>query len=111
MRYTVANSPKVGGCRDIPCRKGQAPSLQGNGCGFAGRCGLTLVLLRNVGDDVPYVEKLRIRRTFMEISQLLRGRRDAAPYKAAAGSSLPSPSGGRWHPPIPREADDGRGRT
>ena len=25
-------------------------------------------------------------------------------------SLTPMPSGGRWHPPLPREADDGRGR-
>ena len=32
--------------------------------------------------------------------------------KPPANSQLPfpSPGGGRWHPPIPREADDGRGR-
>ena len=67
-----------------------APSLQGNGCEFAERGGLSLVLLRNVGDDVPYGEKLRIRRTFMEISQLLRGRRDAAPYKTPMRAFRPS---------------------
>ena len=45
-------------------------------------------------------------------SHVLRGRRDAGPYKAAACfPPFPSPSGRRWHPPIPREADDGRGRT
>ena len=68
---------------------------------------MTLVLLRNVGDDVPYVEKLRIRRTFMEISQLLRGRRDAAPYKAAAGSSLSFPLWGKVAFAVRRMTEEG----
>ena len=33
------------------------------------------------------------------------------PPTANSQPPFPSPSGGRWHPPIPREADDGRGRT
>ena len=39
MRYTFAISPKVGGQRSISCRKGQAPSLRGNGCEFVQSCG------------------------------------------------------------------------
>ena len=39
MRSTLADSPKVGGQRSISCRKGQAPSLRGNGCEFVQSCG------------------------------------------------------------------------
>ena len=126
MRDTFANSPKVGGHPGVPCRKGQAPSLRGRG--YAERRGrrslpgrkrirrrwwlVFAVAARRAGGSArPTTEVLRIRRTFVIISPLLPGRRDAAPYKAAVRFPFPSPSGGRWHPPIPREADDGRGRT
>ncbi len=70
------------------------------------------VLLRGTPGTAFPTERLRIRRAFIENPPLLRGRRDAAPYKVSACfPPFPSPSGGRWHPPIPREADDGRGRT
>ena len=70
------------------------------------------VLLRGTPGTAFPTGRVRIRRMFVIISPLLRGCRDAAPYKAAACfPPFPSPSGGRWHPPIPREADDGRGRT
>ena len=139
MRDTFADSPKVGGHPGIPCRKGQAPSQRGRGCGFAQRCGkrgrgcaerrgrrslpgrkrirrrwwlvFAVAAPGAPGSARPITEVLRIRRMFVIISPLLPGRRDAAPYRVAVRFPFPSPSGGRWHPPIPREADDGRGRT
>ena len=51
------------------------------------------------------------------LSKVRRGRRAAQQQRvfnkppANPQAPFPSPSGGRWHPPIPREADDGRGRT
>ena len=115
MRYTLADSPGVGGNRDISCRKGQAPSLRGGACEFARSC----------GKRGHCCAERRGRRSLPGVCEFAEGGikpfpcaagavEDASPYSCAATNArhpFPFPSGGRWHPPIPREADDGRGRT
>ena len=73
IRYTFADSPKVGGHRGVPCRKGQAPSLRGGDCGFAQNCGKMGALLRGTPGTAFPTGHVRIRRTFVMISPLLRG--------------------------------------
>ena len=64
------------------------------------------------GKPLPYGEALANSPKVAENGGIAARRAGVgAPYKAATGFPFPSPSGGRWHPPIPREADDGRGRT
>ncbi len=73
------------------------------------------VLLRGTPGTAFPTGRMRIRRrwnqTFPVCCGGRRGRRPLPLRGCECASPLPSPSGGRWHPPIPREADDGRGRT
>ena len=133
MRYTAANSPKVGGYRGIPCRKGQAPSLRGGACDFAlscgkrgcccaarrgrralqGECGFA----RRIASVECCCAERRGRRSLPGVCgfaegrskplPLLRGRRDAAPYKAAAGSSLSFPLWGKVASAVRRMTEEG----
>ena len=109
------------------------------GCGFAGRLWKTRCCCRGVGDGVPYRKAHAFREKYVCRNTSFGKRERKSSWKTQAEScarfcrarrprraaqqrpvfskppanpqpSFPSPSGGRWHPPIPREADDGRGR-
>ena len=66
---------------------------------------------RNAGDGIPYRVCADLPKAEASHCRCCGGVGTPPPTRPLRVRPFPSPSGGRWHPPIPREADDGRGRT
>ena len=133
VRFSLFRHPPRGGSADATFpRWGKEGGLRIH----PGICWKPGAAARRVGDAAPYKVNADSPDGLLRYCTAARNAEDGVPYRvcedspfgyenptAPAGASgrrplqgrarshLPSPSGGRWHPPIPREADDGRGRT